>query len=833
MRRNDLNTEELRFERLLQSLDRAPAAPDPEFLRQLKEASTAAFLASRPARPRAERAANVSPSNPAVSRRRLLRLRVAMFSSVAALLLIGMLSPVLFPSRGVELRVALDNLTRSSSYEIEIQNGAGSNTLLFARRDDASAYWRVDYPSGNAEVSDGTATYFLNRGRNSLHPSAPEEASITPTFVEDKLLAGLNVNDPAEQSSLLKQRPEAIVNQNGQQVLVYNFSTPDPGHEGQTLTVNALVNAENKTLVAMNSELKDAAGNSKLRANIDVKSINSAIPIERFEVDPQAEINEQIAMVEDVQGLAVVDDRTPLDGIVDARNGFDSQPEIYSRAARSSDDFGGPLPRGLTAVQGDQTKSAAASGLAVADDIADEKKREQFKLGTTVASKPQAKMLANAAAPAPAVASEPITASEAASAKGNAEDKPADRDSNSRRLAGMRGQRMMKGFAAPGGMGGGGPRPLAAESVDKLAENRSQPALVAKGAMQARGGLQAAAAPAAAQKFGATNAPSPSAAEESANRDFASAEKSVARKIESQNGRPSAGIAQLKVAGAEMKSDMQRAAKDGASARKANLSNAGVAGEKEALSAAEPQAGVLQKPGQAPQRQLVDSQLSERAEIVNEVPMAGAPDNNALQSMRMNNVFNPSQSVLNDRGGDYGYGIVRRQVTPQTELLPGGVLKTEPDPANVVWVRLANNADLVVGPGSEVLLLKPTEVRLQAGELMLNVPAGDQVDLLGPEPLSRVDAATGYRSVRRNQQQAKFPASRQLVTGRGLFRIENSQLQRVDQEPEWLANYFSRQNVNGPQSRGTRRKAIQSLGDQLDRKGKNAPEAKPAAQGPE
>ena len=80
MRRNDLNTEELRFERLLRTLDRGPAAPDPEFLRQLKDASTAAFVASRPAQPRATRSPTEPPLHPAVGRRRLQAMRVAMMA---------------------------------------------------------------------------------------------------------------------------------------------------------------------------------------------------------------------------------------------------------------------------------------------------------------------------------------------------------------------------------------------------------------------------------------------------------------------------------------------------------------------------------------------------------------------------------------------------------------------------------------------------------------------------------------------------------------------------------------------------------------------------------
>ena len=76
---------------------------------------------------------------------------------------------------------------------------------------------------------------------------------------------------------------------------------------------------------------------------------------------------------------------------------------------------------------------------------------------------------------------------------------------------------------------------------------------------------------------------------------------------------------------------------------------------------------------------------------------------------------------------------------------------------------------------------------------MLNVPPGDQVDLLGPEPTPALDTENDKLNYRRNSQLLRFQMSRQQVTGRGIFRIENNQLQRVDREPPWLANYFARQ----------------------------------------
>ena len=820
MRRNDLNTEELRFERLLRTLDRGPAAPDPEFLRQLQDASTAAFVASRPAQPRATRSPTEPPLHPAVGRRRLQAMRVAIFSSVSALLLFGMFSPALFPSRGVELGVAMDNLTRASSYEIEFQNGAGSNTLLFARLDDAAAHWRVDYPSGNAEVSDGAATYFLNRGNNSLHPSPLEEPTITPTFVEDKLLANLNVNGPAEQSSLLKQRPDTVVNQNGQQILVYKFSAPDPTHAGQTLTVNAKVNAENNTLVAMNSEVTDAAGNSKFRANVDVKSVNAAIPIDRFAIDSQAVLSEQIAMVEDVQGLAVVDDLPSLEQLNSVSDGVAVQTEVMNRAVNGSAYNRAPMSRGMARAAQDQAEIAAAT--AIAGPVPHESAPAE------AAGEMQKSLSAPVAASEPQGGGAPGVAG-----KGAATDKLADRDASSGRLAGVQGQRMMKGFAAPGGGAG----QLAAGSQKKLTEDRGQVRRAGKEAMGRPANLQGAPSPAAAPLVANRNATAAFAAEESAKAAMAKGEKSAGQKDVSQSGTRSRDLAQMQPGQSAAAVDQKPAAKRSTSRmelkQKLDFKAAGTVNAKEAIADAETETLKEQMPEEATSGRLRKFQMDQRVEVSSDAAAAaGVAQNDGQQALKQNRQFNSPLGAANSRGGEYGYGLVRRQVAPQTELLPGWVLTTQADPANVVWARLANNADLVVGPGSEVILLKPTEVRLQAGELMLDVPAGDQVDLLGPETPSRIDAENGYRNLRRSQQQVKFSVSRQQVTGRGVFRVENSQLQRVDQEPPWLVDYLSRQNAPGQNSQQLLRQSMPSGGNQYHLKARSGANTQPAAPPP-
>ncbi len=789
MRRNDFTTEELRFERLLRSLDRAPAAPDPEFLRQLKETSTAAFLAARPARPRATRAPSAPPLHPALGRRRLQVLRLAIFSSVAALLFLGLLPHSLLPSRGVELGVAMDNLKRASSYEIAFRNGVGSNTMLVARGDDAATRWRVDYDSGNAEVSDGNATYFFNRRTNSVHPSPLEEVAITPTFVEDKLLAGVNVNDPAVQSSLMRQRPQGELDQNGQRLYVYNFQAPDTNHAGDTLNISAKVDATNNTLVAINSEVLDAAGHSKLKANADVKSVNSAISSDRFQIDSQAEPSEQIAMVEDVRGLAVVDDLTPLPVLNQTSDGVATESEALNRTANGRNQLSrqrrGNLAGDFQAAAVEGAAAPAPAGNATArTESAPANVREQSKDPGDATAKPQALIAKHA--PAPMLAAEPRAGAAGANAPESAEKKR-DQDSQMPGLQGPSPSRFMKRGGAASGLGGGGTSPRDLTPARKLAGNLGAGMIAGKdGKPAVPGAPQAATAIAAAVKS-----------------DAAESDKFAGQKPTLQKGERPGKAGEFKAPQSEALAD-SKSLKGRADVSAESKRKSGAAADdrhpKETLAEAKSEALEGQSPTGRMLKQQRNSVVLEKqsASLTEAAPEEGVAKNFNQQSVNLNLGANGYQNSFNNRNE---FGMVRRQVLAQTELLPGGILQTDADPGNVVWARLANDADLVVGPGSEVLLLKPTEVRLQVGELMLDVPPGDQVDLLGPELTPPVAGENGKLNYRRGQQ-LKVPASRQQVTGRGVFRVENNQLQRVDRDPPWLANYVARQSgaKQNPQS---------------------------------
>jgi hypothetical protein len=371
MRRNDLTPDEARIGRLIQSLGQGSPAPDTEFLKRLRETTTAAFLDAHRARtlqiapallaaqpeletgkPLVEISAAILHRSPplavtpaleaskveapqleltppgmsgieatAVSsvsgrtaipaqavtvdtrRGRLPRLRIAMLIGTAALLLFGFLPDSLVPSRGVRLKVAFDNLARASSAEFEVHNGDSSSVMLVAQ-DNNKRYWNVLYPSGNAEVSDGVNAYFFNAKSNSLHFLANEE-SAEGARPDEKLLNLANVGDDSVRFPLEQQRPQAIVKDHGQSMLVYNYSQPSFNDHG-TINVEARVDAKTNELVALNSVWYDDTGRVNFQAGVNVRSMNRVVTNEGFRLTPES-INADVAMVEEVQGNPTVD----------------------------------------------------------------------------------------------------------------------------------------------------------------------------------------------------------------------------------------------------------------------------------------------------------------------------------------------------------------------------------------------------------------------------------------------------------------------------------------------------------------------------------------------
>src|SRR5204863_3523947 len=80
-------------------------------------------------------------------------------------------------------------------------------------------------------------------------------------------------------------------------------------------------------------------------------------------------------------------------------------------------------------------------------------------------------------------------------------------------------------------------------------------------------------------------------------------------------------------------------------------------------------------------------------------------------------------------------------------------------------LHLVKQTTVILGPGTLLEVIKPTQLRLHQGEAEVAVPKGAAVELLGP-----------------NQQ--KF-----TVRGTQRFRIDHEQLAAVDREPAWLKGF--------------------------------------------
>jgi Flp pilus assembly protein TadD/predicted Zn-dependent protease len=102
-------------------------------------------------------------------------------------------------------------------------------------------------------------------------------------------------------------------------------------------------------------------------------------------------------------------------------------------------------------------------------------------------------------------------------------------------------------------------------------------------------------------------------------------------------------------------------------------------------------------------------------------------------------------------------------VQPRLVLRPGDWIRTDSRGANAVAVKLVNAAGVIVGPHSTVELVKPSEVRLLAGEAEITSDA--PVDLYGPDK------------------------QKMTVRGKQLVRVEKDRLVRVEHDPIWLQGF--------------------------------------------
>jgi hypothetical protein len=180
---------------------------------------------------------------------------------------------------------------------------------------------------------------------------------------------------------------------------------------------------------------------------------------------------------------------------------------------------------------------------------------------------------------------------------------------------------------------------------------------------------------------------------------------------------------------------------------------------------------------------------------------AQMPYGERTENIQSNGVYPGNGMGGNELNPNSAIFFRRRQAEPQSELRGGDVLSTLNEEHSLVRAKLANGADLVLGPQSEVTLLKPTSVQLRVGDLELNVPEGDQIELLGPlseakgsdsnpAEVAKRDVYSGQsRLSNLRSSRARFGAPPLIVTGRKIYRVENNQVRVLEESPQWLTDY--------------------------------------------
>lgn len=112
--------------------------------------------------------------------------------------------------------------------------------------------------------------------------------------------------------------------------------------------------------------------------------------------------------------------------------------------------------------------------------------------------------------------------------------------------------------------------------------------------------------------------------------------------------------------------------------------------------------------------------------------------------------------------------VMQQRWTPvATKLLlkPGDWVRTDVRGANAVSLKLVKQKSIIVGPGSLVELISPTQIRLHAGEAELTVPEGESLELLG------------------------LGEDKVAVKGTQVYRLRSEKLAKLDKEPVWLQGF--------------------------------------------
>jgi len=106
-------------------------------------------------------------------------------------------------------------------------------------------------------------------------------------------------------------------------------------------------------------------------------------------------------------------------------------------------------------------------------------------------------------------------------------------------------------------------------------------------------------------------------------------------------------------------------------------------------------------------------------------------------------------------------------VRPNGLLMPGDWVRADARGANAATLRLLPKAEVIVGPGGLLEIIKPNQVRLHEGEAEVAPAKGTPIELLGPG------------------------SSKVVVTERGFYRIAKDQIAKIEKNPRWLAGYKS------------------------------------------
>jgi tetratricopeptide (TPR) repeat protein len=104
-------------------------------------------------------------------------------------------------------------------------------------------------------------------------------------------------------------------------------------------------------------------------------------------------------------------------------------------------------------------------------------------------------------------------------------------------------------------------------------------------------------------------------------------------------------------------------------------------------------------------------------------------------------------------------------VAADTLLRPGDWVRTDVRGANAALLRLVKQTRLIIGPGSLVEVVSPTQVRVHQGEVEATVPAGDNLEIVS------------------------LNGQKVAVKGKLLYRFEEERFTLLEKEPAWLKGF--------------------------------------------